>query len=76
MKKSEIKINKTEILEKVSLSSAYVGTKAEDPDTLYERVSTIEADNQLLSVFWTEMCGIVTEKLREFIVDVENVDTA
>ncbi|MCH5234901.1 MAG: hypothetical protein J1E16_06375 [Muribaculaceae bacterium] len=75
MKKIEIKINKTEILEKVSLSSAYLGYKAENAETLYDRISTIEADKPLLGEFWTEMCGIMTEKFREFIVNVEKEET-
>lgn len=72
MKNIQISLNKTEIFNKVSLNSAYTGAKANGENGFYDRVATIEADNTLLSGFWTEMCGIVTEKLRDLILSTES----
>ena len=64
MRKVVININKSDILDTVALNSAYVST---DKEHTGERVETIETDNSILTRFWSEMCGNVTEKLRNFI---------
>ena len=76
MQKIEIKISKTEILDKVSLASAYAGAKNEGDAGLFDRVATIDADKQLLSEFWSEICGLIIDKLRGFIDSVDNSDLA
>ena len=68
MKIIEIIINKAEIFNEVSLNSAYTGAKSSPEDSgFFDRVATVEADEELLSKFWTEMCGETTDRLREFI---------
>lgn len=67
MKEIEIIFNKAKILDEVSLNSEYVGSKSTEPDDIYDRIATVEADTLLLSRFLAEMYGNVTEKLREFI---------
>ena len=64
MRKVVITINKSDILDTVALNSAYIST---DKEYSGERVETIETDNSILTRFWSEMCGNVTEKLRNFI---------
>ena len=75
MKQIEIIINKVEVLDEISLNSAYAGTKTVGEEGFYDRVATVEADSLLLSRFWTEMYGEVTEKFREFIVKAEKTET-
>lgn len=72
MKNVPIKINKAEIFERVSLSSAYTGAKDIKDPAIYDRVATINEDETLLTGFWQETCGIITEKLREFILSIED----
>lgn len=76
MKNIEIIISKTEVLEKVSLESAYTGAKTDQDDRFYDRVATIDADKELLSGFWIESCGKITDKLREFIRSSVNNELA
>lgn len=71
MKKIIISINKTDIFDKISLASAYTGAKSPEEEGLYDRVAIIDADTPLISNFLTEICGIVTERFREFAVAVE-----
>ena len=67
MKKLNININKTDILEKVSLNSSYAGAKSEMEKDIFDRVATIDDDNAILSEFWMEMCNRVTDKLSAFV---------
>lgn len=72
MKKLQININKKAVFEQVSLNTAYAGAKTATPDSDYERVATLSADQSLLSLFWTDICGQITDKLKDFIVSTEN----
>lgn len=67
MKNIEISISKSSIFEDVSLKSEYAGFKSPDKEALYPRVSTIDADENILSGFWLEMCGRISEILKDFI---------
>ena len=67
MLKIIISISKSAILDEVSLNSEYAGVKTPGETGLYDRVATVEADSLLLSRFWTEMCGEITDRLHDFI---------
>lgn len=67
MKNFKIYLAKDNILRNISLITAYAGAKTEGNSSLYERVATVEADDALLSRFWMESCGEITEKLRGLI---------
>ena len=68
MKKLELTIQKSDILSDVSLASAYAGVKGGTGETgYYERVSTTDTDAELLGRFWSDMCGVVFSRFREFI---------
>lgn len=71
MYKIDIVFNKSNIFDEVSLNSEYIGAKNESDENIYERVSTVSADEDLLNRFLTEMQGVIIEKLREFITDVK-----
>ena len=66
MKYFMISLTKVEILDHVSLNSTYMGAKGGDDSGFFERVRTIEDDDPLLSRFWIEMCGVLTDQLKEF----------
>ena len=67
MKSISISLAKSEILEDVSLNTAYTGAKSSD-DKAYNRVATIPQDDPLLSKFWIETGGRVIDQLKEFVV--------
>lgn len=68
MKNLIISIALSSIIDDVSLNSAYAGAKSNDDGSLFSRVATISDDRTLLSKFLTETCGMVTDRLKEFIV--------
>ena len=74
MKKYEISIKKDEILEEVSLNTAYTGAKTGDIPGTFDKVATIEGDHRLLGKIWGWVCGEVIEKVREFIADSESAE--
>ena len=67
MKNIKIIIEKTKIMQEVSIASAYTGIKSDNGDEFYARVATASADETLLSRYWIEICGKLMEKLRHFI---------
>lgn len=70
MKKLELKLLRTDVMSEVSLATAYAGIKSIATEaTVFNRVAAMPSDEELILRFWREMCGIVTEKLREFIID-------
>lgn len=72
MKILTIIITKDNVFEDVSLASAYTGAKTDDDSGVnFNRIATIDADNNLLSRFWIQACGIVTDKLKSFIMASE-----
>ena len=76
MKEILININKKEILDEVSLNTAYAGAKTQGEAGIFERVAAIEADEALLSKFWLEMTGQLAETLQGFIKSAEHSQTA
>lgn len=64
MKTIEISINKSAVIKAVSLNSNYLDAAKDDNAN---RISTLEYDDNILSGFWTDCCGEVCEKLKEFI---------
>lgn len=74
MKEIKLIFNKTEIFDEVSLNSEYLGAKSDDAGGIYDRVATNPADEAILSRFFNEMYGCVTERLREFITGTTRDD--
>lgn len=76
MKEYTIILTKAEIFENVSLHSTYTGAKNTTEDTSLMKVATNDSDNLMLSRFWLDICGEITEKFRQFIVKTEINDTS
>lgn len=68
MKNISIFITKIKIMEEVAINSAYAGAKSSREKGFFDKVATIPEDIAILSRFWTEMCGIVSRRFKEFIV--------
>lgn len=48
-----ITINKSEVLDEVSKTTAYIGAKSQDAAT-YRRIATVKANDELLEGYWQE----------------------
>ena len=69
MKELIIKIDKDAIMQEVSLASSYAAAKLENVDkSMYERIAAVDSDAVIISRFWTEACGEISENLKDFIV--------
>lgn len=67
MKNFSFVITKSAVFQEVALNTAYTGAKADSDKPIFSRVSTIDADDELLSRLWRNATGELIEKLREFI---------
>ena len=67
MKNLTIEVKKADVLNEVSLATAYIGVKGDKPETAFHKVATLDSDNELLSRLWTRMAGIVQDKFKCFI---------
>lgn len=74
MKIISLSLAKSTIIDDVALNCAYTGVKSEDGGNIYERVATLEEDTLILSDFFFEMCGEITDKLKEFIISSDLSD--
>lgn len=62
----EISISKEKVLEEVSRTTAYAGSKSNG--TLdFKKVATTKGDNNMTALFWTEAAGIILSLCRRFI---------
>lgn len=62
----QITITLNNVLTEVGRLTNYMGRK-KDSGSEYERISTTESDQAMLSKFWEEACDIVTENAKQFI---------
>lgn len=70
MKKLEITLTKSDIMAEVSLATAYAGIKSIATDSAtFDRIAAVDSDAGIIHRFWMEMCGLVTEKLRDFVAE-------
>ena len=67
MKNVIIFIEKEKIFSEVSINTAYTGCKGEDNPDFYNKVATVDADKELLSHFFFEICGKISELLKDLI---------
>lgn len=63
MKSINIAINKADVFEAVSLNADYSSTNVDD----LKRISTLDVDKDILTRFWKETGGNISEKLKTFI---------
>lgn len=67
MKNIAISLIKASVLEEVALNTAYTGVKTDAEKGFFDRVATIDEDEELLSRVWKKVCGEVIEKLKQYI---------
>lgn len=69
MKTVTLTADRTAIFEQVARTTGYAGAKRLDKDEhAYERISTTEADDDLLAQFWLQSRGCLCHALRRLIV--------
>lgn len=72
MKTVKIMIMRQAVIDEVGKSTAYAGAKSTgDSAADFNRVATIEADDELLGRFWNEAAVAVTARLREFVASAD-----
>lgn len=69
----EINILKDDVYAEVKKTTAYTGAKmTEDTETAYNRISTTDADKEMLDRYWKEACDKATDTLKQFVVNVSS----
>ena len=68
--KANIIIYKENILRELSRRSTYAGvkTESESPKCLFDRVATVEEDDELLASYWRDACAEIIDALKDFLV--------
>ena len=68
MSQINVSLCKKEVLRDVWLTTSYAGAKAENPTNceLFDRVTTVEEDADLLNKFWIESCSRMSDLLKDF----------
>lgn len=72
MKTLNIKILKSDVLHEVALATAYIGAKKSDDGVYYDRISTIDEDEQALDRFWLDCRRQMHALLKDYLVNVNN----
>ena len=69
-------IDKAEVMAEVSKTSAYIGAKTitQDGGNLYNNISTIKEDAEMLQRYWDEACSNVASAGKEFVAAVGSGD--
>lgn len=60
-------INKQQVYEEVMMTTEYMGSKATDAETTYERMSVAEDDKNALERFWNESKNTVCNSLKRML---------
>lgn len=68
-----ITINKSEVLDEVSKTTAYIGAKSQDAAT-YSRIATVKANDELLEVYWQECRSGANIALSRWLVTDSSTD--
>lgn len=67
MKKIQLIFKKNEIFEEIALNTAYLGAKSKEFECDYPRISTVEEDEDLLTLFWNRSVGRIIETLQKVV---------
>lgn len=67
MKIIDIEITIIAVMEAVAQSTAYAGVKCGDRAEFYDKVATVEEDENFLLKFFSETCGEIIDSLKEFL---------
>lgn len=66
--KTTLTIKKTEVLQEIAKTTAYIGSKLVDTDaSAYDRILTTDEDAQMLERYWQECKNVIAGSLRRFI---------
>ena len=65
-------VNKANVYDEVAKTSAYAGSKAENPAVSYERYFAKDEDRLALERFWAEACNAATDLFKPFILSVSD----
>lgn len=73
MKSVKVTVRKSDVLDEVGRTTAYIGSKkVENKKEEYERISTTESDGGMLERFWMESCDALVNLLRRFISSISS----
>lgn len=61
-----IQFTKSDILDEVKKTSAYLGAKSQDAET-FARVAIVDANDEQLQVFWDDACALVAGSLHRWL---------
>ena len=76
MTQVNISITKATVLNEVGRLTNYAGSRMGGDESEYERISTTNSDQDMLSQFWQSACDSVTESLKRFIVTPNHSSTS
>ncbi len=62
----KLEVTKSDVFDAVDKATAYIGAKDSD-ESAYDRVSTTNANREILEDFWKEACSGATEKFKRFV---------
>lgn len=68
----ELKVIKADVYDEVAKTTSYEAAKAVDDEEAYERVFTVDADQDMLERFWDEACSIASDTMKRFITSVKD----
>lgn len=74
MKQVTLTVKKAAVLDDLGITSAYVGAKRKDDDAAYERIATVDADEDMLLRFYTEAAAMATHTLKEWMKAAATLD--
>lgn len=75
MKNVTITTIKLDVYNEVAKMTSYTGAKMEEDPSAYERIFTTDSDRLMLERYWIEACDLVTDTLKEYVVEVNDHHT-
>ena len=71
-----VTIDKAEVMAEVDKTAAYIGAKAvtHDGGNLYNNISTIKEDAEMLQRYWEEACSNVAAAAKDFATGISSTD--
>lgn len=62
-----LSVSKNKVYDEVAKTTSYVGAKAADDGSLYERIFTTDEDRLMLERFWNEACNTANQVFMPFL---------
>lgn len=67
-------VSKEAVIEEVQRTTSYVGAKMNSDGSAWDKIRTIDDDNEMLERFWNEATDEATSGLKRFLADKPEVD--